>query len=309
MALSLNKYLGCLIGLAIGDAIGTTVEFSPRGSFEPMTDMIGGGPFELLAGQWTDDTSMALCLAHSLIHSDGFDAVDQINRYCNWYNYGYMSSTGECFDIGHTTVTALRKYQMTKDPFAGSTHPRSAGNGGIMRLCPIPMFYAENITDVIDYSALSSKTTHAAPEALESAKLFGTQIQAALSGSTKTEILSDTRFKPDGEKIIEIQKKMYLSKDISHIQGTGYVIDSLEAALWCFNKSNSFEETVLMAANLGDDADTTAAVVGQLAGAYYGFDNIPKIWIKKLAMKEEILDLAEKLFINRIKQYNDIINS
>jgi ADP-ribosyl-[dinitrogen reductase] hydrolase len=292
----LNKYKGCLIGLAVGDAIGTTVEFEERGSFEPLTDMIGGGPFNLEAGQWTDDTSMALCLAHSLIHNKGFDATDQMNRYCNWYNYGYISSTGECFDIGHTTITALRKFLMTKDPMAGSTHPRSAGNGGIMRLAPIPMFYASNIDDLIFYAGESSKTTHAASEAVECAQLFATQIQAALSGKSKTEILSDNRFKPTEAKVIDIQNQSYFNKTRGQIQGTGYVIDSLEAALWCFYQSNSFAETVLMAANLGDYADTTAAVAGQIAGAYYGYDDIPQKWLDKLAMNDEIVELAQSIY-------------
>src|SRR5262245_51364820 len=139
--MSRERYLGCLLGLAVGDAIGTTVEFRPRGSFEPLTDMVGGGPFGLLPGQWTDDTSMALCLAHSLVYRRAFDPTDQMNRYCNWANYGYMSSTGECFDIGGTTSQALVRYQSTLDPFSGVTDPLSAGNGAIMRLAPIPMFF------------------------------------------------------------------------------------------------------------------------------------------------------------------------
>jgi ADP-ribosyl-[dinitrogen reductase] hydrolase len=293
---NIDRYEGCLIGLAIGDAVGTTVEFEERGSFEPLTDMVGGGPFDLKVGQWTDDTSMALCLAHSLIHNKGFDAKDQMNRYCNWYNHGYMSSTGKCFDIGHTTLTALRKFLMTKDPMAGSTHPRSAGNGGIMRLAPVPMFYGNQINDLIFYAGESSKTTHAANEAVESSQLYATQIQAALSGQSKTEILSDSRFQPTEPKVIDIQNQSYINKTRDQIQGTGYVIDSLEAALWCFNQSNSYEETVLMAANLGDDADTTAAVAGQIAGAYYGYDSIPQKWLDKLVMREGIVELANDLF-------------
>ncbi len=299
----LNRYLGCLTGLAVGDAIGTTVEFCERGSFEPLTDMVGGGPFDLKAGQWTDDTSMALCLARSLVCIKGFDAFDQMNRYCNWYNYGYMSSTGECFDIGHTTLTALRKYLMTKNPMAGSSDIRTAGNGGIMRLAPIPMYYAHHINDVIFYAGESSKTTHGAKEAMECAQLLATQIQAALSGQSKKEILSDCRFNPSERKVINIQNQSYKYKIIDEVKGTGYVIDSLEAALWCFNISNSFEETVLMAANLGDDADTTAAVAGQLAGAYYGYNLIPEKWLDKLAMKEEIIVLAMKLFKLRNKTF------
>ncbi len=287
--------MGCLIGLAVGDAIGTTVEFAERGSFKPLTDMIGGGPFELEAGQWTDDTSMALCLAHSLLHCKGFDATDQMNRYCNWYNFGYMSSTGECFDIGHTTVTALRKFLITNDPFAGDTNPRSAGNGGIMRLAPIPMFYTDNIDDVLKHSADSSKTTHGALEAVECAMLFGSQLAAALKCHSKEQILSISTFKPKCSKVIDIQQQRYQDKEIDEIHGTGYVIDSLEASLWCFNQSHSFSEAVLLAANLGDDADTTAAITGQIAGAYYGFDNIPKHWVKKLSMKQDIIELALRL--------------
>src|SRR5512145_652490 len=115
-----DRFHGCLLGLAAGDATGTTVEFQPRGSFPPVVDMIGKGPFNLQPGQWTDDTSMALCLATSLVRAGGFDATDQMNRYCNWYKEGYLSSTGHCFDIGNTVRQALHRYIETGDPFGGS---------------------------------------------------------------------------------------------------------------------------------------------------------------------------------------------
>jgi ADP-ribosyl-[dinitrogen reductase] hydrolase len=121
------------------------LEFMPRGSFTPLTDMIGGGPFGLQPGQWTDDTSMALCLAASLIERRGFDPDDQMQRYVYWWREGYLSSTGACFDIGNTTADALRRYQQTGDPMAGSTDPYSAGNGCLMRLAPIPMAYCADI--------------------------------------------------------------------------------------------------------------------------------------------------------------------
>ena len=137
----LNRFRGCLVGLAVGDAIGTTVEFKERGSFAPVTDLVGGGPFNLKAGQWTDDTSMALCLAKSLLISKGFDANDLMSRFCRWWNEGYLSSTGECFDIGVTVSESLLSYTLSGNPFSGSTDPMSAGNGSIMRLAPIPMFF------------------------------------------------------------------------------------------------------------------------------------------------------------------------
>ena len=162
--MSLDRFRGALLGLAAGDAVGTAVEFRPRGTFTPVTDMIGGGPFDLSAGQWTDDTSMALCLATSLLECDGFDARDQMDRYCRWHEQGYLSSTGHCFDIGGTIGAALDGYRTSTDPFAGSSDPHAAGNGCIMRLAPIPMFYFPDLDTAGIRSAESSRTTHQAAE-------------------------------------------------------------------------------------------------------------------------------------------------
>jgi ADP-ribosyl-[dinitrogen reductase] hydrolase len=136
-----DRFRGCLLGLTIGDAVATTLEFKQPKSFKPISDMVGGGPFRLKPGEWTDDTSMALCLATSLVEKNGFDPKDQMNRYCRWWKTGYLSSNGRCFDIGNTVAEALQLYQKTGDPIAGSTNPHSAGNGSIMRLAPVPMFY------------------------------------------------------------------------------------------------------------------------------------------------------------------------
>jgi len=132
-----ERYRGAMLGLAVGDALGTTLEFSPPGSFTPIDDIIGGGPFRLAPGAWTDDTSMALCLAESLSECGGFDAADQMRRYVRWYREGHMSSTGGCFDIGNTTRAALQRFEDTGDPWCGSKDPRTAGNGSIMRLAPV----------------------------------------------------------------------------------------------------------------------------------------------------------------------------
>ena len=151
----LNRFRGCLLGLAVGDAIGTTVEFKPRGSFPTVTDMVGGGPFHLKPGQWTDDTSMALCLATSLIFNNGFDPIDQMDRYWDWYQNGYLSSTGEFFDIGNTIREALERYKHTGNPFSGSTSPDMAGNGSLMRLAPVPMFYFPDLEKIIHFAGES----------------------------------------------------------------------------------------------------------------------------------------------------------
>lgn len=291
-----ERYRGCLLGLACGDAVGTSVEFMPRGTFAPVTGMTGGGPFNLQAGQWTDDTSMALCLAHSLVFRRGFDAVDQMNRYCNWYNVGYMSSTGECFDIGTTVSAALRRYlDNQQQPYAGSTDVRAAGNGALMRLAPVAMFYARDASGLFDFAADSTRTTHGADEALQCSRLFALQLRAALAGTSKDEILAVVYPGPLGAGVAPLAAGAWRSKPESQIKGSGYCVESLEAALWCFYTTDSFEAAILKAANLGDDADTTAAICGQLAGAHYGVAGIPPAWLEPLTMRDEIAALADSL--------------
>lgn len=291
----ISRYRGCLLGLACGDAVGTTVEFCSRGSFPPLRDMVGGGPFELQPGQWTDDCSMALCLAHSLLYRGGFDAADQMNRYCNWAEHGYLSSTGTCFDIGMTVSRALQQYRRTGDPFAGSIDPRTAGNGSIMRLAPVPMFFATDLAQVVHFSGESARTTHGAEEAIDCTRLFGAQLHCALMGGDKETILFRNGYRPTAAKVVALADGNYRHKPMDAIRGTGYVVESLEAALWCFLTTDSFEAAVLTAANLGDDADTTAAVCGQVAGAYYGVEGIPSHWLERLFMREEIVELADRL--------------
>ena len=292
----LKKYQGCLLGLATGDALGTTVEFKARGSFTPLTDIVGGGPFRLQAGQWTDDTSMALCLAHSLLDSKGFDANDQMVRYNNWRVNGYMSSNGRCFDIGVTVSEAISQYLNSNDPFSGPTNPFSAGNGSLMRLAPIPMLYSPDIEQVIHFAKQSSRTTHGAQESVEACAYFATLLHAAFSGIDKQSLLECSLYQANTRKIVEIQALHYLDKSIDQIKGSGYVVESLEAALWCFAKTDNFSDAILTAANLGDDADTTAAICGQIAGAFYGIDAIPEAWQQKITMKDEIIALANQLY-------------
>lgn len=293
-----NRYRGCLLGLAVGDALGTSLEFQPRGSFPVLTDLIGGGVFSLQPGQWTDDTSMALCLAESLVQRRGFDATDQMNRYVRWYRTGYLSSTGACFDIGNATRQALHRFEALGDPWSGSTDPTSAGNGSLMRLAPIPMFYASDLSQARHYAAESSRTTHAALECLDACQLYAEMLVAALAGSSKDQILSGCDLAGlRSAKVIAIGKGGYRGKSESEIRGSGYVIACLEAALWCFETTDSYAAAVLRAANLGDDADTTAAVCGQLAGAFYGQSAIPPTWLEKVYLRNEIIQLADALTI------------
>ncbi len=288
-----DRFRGALLGLAVADAVGTTLEFRPPGSFTPIDDMVGGGPFRLQPGQWTDDTSMALCLAASLVERQGFDPADQMARYLRWWREGYMSSTGRCFDIGNTVAGALRRFETSGEPFAGSTDPYSAGNGSIMRLAPVPMFYLNDPAQAIAMAGESSRTTHGAPAAVDACRFLAALLVAAINGANKEELLAADFWDgpPLQADIAAIAAGSYKQKNPPQIKGTGYVVASLEAALWAFYHTADFRAACLRAANLGDDADTTAAVVGQLAGAFYGAAGIPAMWLQKLALRDTIEEL------------------
>jgi ADP-ribosyl-[dinitrogen reductase] hydrolase len=304
MTTARSRYRGAMLGLAAGDAVGTAVEFQPPGSFSALDGMVGGGVFGLKPGEWTDDTSMALCLAESLVECAGFDPVDQLERYSRWWREGYMSSNGRCFDIGGTVRTALQRFERTHEPYCGSLDPNSAGNGSIMRLAPVPLAYARRPGEAVARSAESSRTTHGAATAVDACRYLGALLVGAVEGIPKDELLAP-RYEPvDGlwsddpldPEIDEVAAGSFKRRRPPEIAGSGYVVRSLEAALWAFERSDSFREGALLAVNLGDDADTTGAVYGQLAGAFYGVDAIPEDWRLKLALRETIEQLADRLF-------------
>jgi ADP-ribosylglycohydrolase len=266
--------------------------------------MTGGGPFTLEPGQWTDDTSMAMCLAQSLVDQNGFDATDQVARYVRWYRDGYWSSTGRCFDIGGTTQAALSCFERTGEPFSGGKGERSAGNGSIMRLSPVPLFFSQDRCNAIYLSGQSSRTTHGLDVCIDACRYLGALIIGAAYGAEKETILSDHyapvdkywTMEPLHTDIAEIASGSFKQCSPPDIRGSGHVVKSLEAALWAFDNSTSFEEGCLLAVNLGDDADTTAAVYGQLAGAYYGEGGIPEHWRTKIALRDQITSLADRLW-------------
>jgi ADP-ribosylglycohydrolase len=299
----ISRYRGALAGLASGDAVGTAVEFQEPGTFKPVKDMTGGGPFDLDAGEWTDDTSMALCLAESLVKREKFDPMDQMERYLKWYREGYLSSTGNCFDVGGTISSALEAFEQSNNPFSGSSNPFTAGNGSLMRLAPVPMFFATNPEEAVLMSAESSLTTHGAVEAVDACKYFGGLIVGALNGVDKETLLSPRWCPVEGlwnrellaPKIDEVARGSFKEKHPPEIEAKGYVVKTLEAALWAFHTTHDFRSGCLKAVNLGWDTDTVAAVYGQLAGAYYGFEAIPEAWRGKLAMGGYILQLADEL--------------
>lgn len=302
-ALRNSRYRGALVGLAVCDALGTTLEFKRPGSFQPIEDIVGGGPFGLKPGQWTDDTSMALCLAESLIEKRAFDPVDQLERYVRWYRKGHMSCTGECFDIGLTTRSALARFESTRHPYGGTADPRAAGNGSLMRLAPVPLFFAGDPVEAMERSGDSSRTTHGARTCVDACRYMGGLIAGAVNGAGKDELLAPMYCPVPGywdrhppcEEIEEIARGSFRRKEPPAIRGTGYVVACLEAALWAFSKGGDFREGALLAVNLGDDADTTGAVYGQIAGAHYGYEGIPESWRNVIAMKDQIRGMADRL--------------
>jgi ADP-ribosyl-[dinitrogen reductase] hydrolase len=291
-----NKFRGCFLGQAVGDAVGTTNEFKPKGSFTPIMDMVGGGPFRLKRGQFTDDHSMGLCMAASFVEAS-FNSCDMLDRFCRWRDHGYMSATGTCFDIGSNVSAALDRYERFHKPYSGSTTRNTAGNGSLMRQAAVPMVYAIDPVRAALFAADASRTTHAAPQAVDACRFYAELVAHVLNGVTdvracSTALLTANLYDSEiAQAVAGACRKPY-----DQIFGTGYVVQSLEAALWCFYHSSTFEEGCLLAANLGDDADTTAAIYGQLAGAYYGLSGIPERWVNWLAMRDLNLYYADELF-------------
>jgi ADP-ribosylglycohydrolase len=300
-----QRYRGALVGLAVGDALGAPYEGMRPGSFRPAEDLTGGGPHGVKPGEWTDDTAMALCLAASLTECRGFNPRDQMDRYLRWQKEGYMSSTERAFGMGRTTRDALERYQQTADPNAGSTDPQTASNGSLMRLAPIPMYMFLDGARAKELAAAMSRTTHAAEEAVDACRYLTGLMIGAFRGEPKDNLLGDHYspvynywFFPQmtlAKSVGAIARGEYKEKQASDLPASGYVVDTLEAALWCFHRTNNFRDGALLAVSLGNDTDTIAAVYGQLAGAYYGLEAIPAEWREALAHRAMIEELAVAL--------------
>ncbi len=291
---SRDRAIGAFLGLAVADAVGTTLEFHSRDAYLRLEDMVGGGPFELPPGGWTDDTSMALALADSLAASEALDCRDLMDRFVRWWLAGDYSHTGECFDIGNTTLAALDRYQQTGEPLAGSTDPRSAGNGSLMRLAPVALRFWQDRARLIAAAADQSRTTHGAEEAVDACRAFAELLAEAIAGSPRAELLAPTRFE-GAAAIARIMAGSWRGRPRHEISSSGYVVDTLEAALWSVARTGNFRNAVLLAANLADDADTVAAVTGQLAGALYGLSGIPGEWLERVVWKDRLLAAGQRL--------------
>jgi len=302
-----NRQRGMLVGLAVGDALGAAVEFAPPGTFAPVTGYRAGGPHRLAPGEWTDDTSMALALADSIAEV-GWDLNDQAERYVQWWKTGKYSVNGRCFDIGITTRNALSQFVAGGNALAcGDPSERASGNGSIMRLAPVPIAFARLFSDrlekLVERAVESSRPTHASRQCLSACAYLGVVLAGLIHGLPREEVLRRDweplqrlrEFFPLHAEVESVTQGSFRRRNPPQIRGSGYVVASLEAALWAFHRATDFRDAVLRAVNLGDDADTTGAVCGQLAGACWGESNIPQRWRDDLAGRAMIERALEGL--------------
>ena len=305
-----NPVADGLFGQCVGDALGVPVEFKSRYELcrYPVKDMIGYGTHHQPPGTWSDDSSLAFCLAESLCF--GIDLRDIAKRFCHWLDEGYWTPYGTVFDIGIATREALFRLKHGTEPIeAGGTDERSNGNGSLMRILPLAYVVRnfetldQKYTLIHDVSAL----THAHPRSQMACAIYIDMALHLLQGASpcvayaalQRNIPAYYQHEPYCRELPHFSA--ILQENIAEyqeagIQSSGYVVHTLEASFWCLLTSSSYSETVLKAVNLGDDTDTTGAVAGGLAGIYYGIDQIPTAWLDKLARKDDIADLAQRLY-------------
>jgi len=273
-----ERFVGTLFGLAVGDAVAAATQFRRAGSFSPIGDMIGGGPFDLPRGAWSDDTAMALCLAESLLECSGFDARDQVQRYGRWQQEGYLSSTGQCVGITANTARSLAIAKWRRVVFPGSFDPEQLDPEPLSRVGSIALYYFASPETTLQQSAESSRTTCQAPAVLDACRQLGRALNAALSGQPKADILADVT---------------PITEAAAHTNNTAAT--ALAAAFWAFGSTDNFRDAVLHAANVGGNSDVVASVCGQLAGAHYGLSAIPPSWRNGLMHKDLIEGYADRL--------------
>lgn len=280
----LDRLKGMFFGLAVGDALGTPLEFKDRDTYEHITGMVGGGPFRLQPGEWTDDTSMALALGQTFIdHGYGPDfKIELLKNFTRWYRNGEFSHNGRCFDIGTTTSQAIRTFIISRgtNDSPASEDPFASGNGGIMRLAPAVVWAMAQPTPkaLLDHvrsvAMIQSETTHASDDCMKIARTMASNLAELVLGTSYS--------------YIRRKSGVPMPRTRDAVKSTGYVVDTWQAANWAVANTDNFKDALLLAVNLGDDADTVGAVTGQLAGAVYGYDAIPTEWLDVLAWNDKL---------------------
>lgn len=291
-----DRALGALVGLAIGDALGAPVEFCRRDTFEPVTDMRAGGYFKLPVGAWTDDTAMALCLAESLLEHPQLDLKDLLDRFCLWASKGANTSTGVCVGIGQNTLRVLGNYHRKGELFAPETRQKSDGNGAIMRLAPVAVRHWRTPIEAIQTAAQQSRATHYSELSAVACEALASALCSLISGDPWEQASKPEPADHWPESIKAIALEIWDERDRDNIHSTGFVVHTLEAAMWAVDTTSSFAAALLKAVNLGDDADSVGAVAGQLAGARYGLTGIPRNWLDVLIHRERIEAIGHQMF-------------
>jgi len=303
-----ERFQGALLGLAVGDALAAHTQFRKPGTFAPVGDMLGGGPFDLPRGAWTDDTAMALLLAESLLER-GFDANDQVQRYVRWQREGYGSATGQCVGISASAARALATALYKRQPFSGSHDPNQLDKDPLSRVAPVVMYFFADPAAAVASSAEAARTTAQAPMVLDCVRLLAAMLRQALAGREKSAVLKPPRESWMGghvrPEVLAVYEGSYLQRMPPDINGGGHIVQALEAALWAFHRGESFREGALLAANLGRDSDVVSAVHGQLAGAYHGVSAIPGIWRNSLIKHEVVIDTADRLLTHALVTLSD----
>ncbi len=283
-----ERYQGALLGLAAGDAIGVTTQFARPGRFTPVRDLLGGGPFDLPRGAWSDDTAMALCVAESLLDKAGFDAQDQVARLRRWQKEGYLSATGQCVGITAATARALARAQWRRQAFSGSHDPGAPDPESLARVLPVVLFFFADREAALEQAAQAARLTCQAPAVLESCRALAAALHAALSGAPKAAIraaaASAGRAVPDAAA----------PDSAAAVLGT---------ALEAFGGTDNYRDAVLAAANRGGPADVAAAVTGALAGAHYSAGAVPTMWRNSLMRLELLEDFADRLLTHTLLEF------
>lgn len=305
-----DRYRGLLAGLACGDACGQAVAQRRPGSFTPVGDLVGGGPFDLPRGAWSDETAMALCLAESLVECDAMDHADQVARYVRWQREGHLSSTGRCVGISAATAKALAHAQWTGIPLSGSHDPAGVAKEPLARIGPAVMLLLADPVEAIEAAVDATRVTHQAPITLDAVRYFAALLAGALQGAPKPDLLRPMFSPVEGywdrrllkPEVAAVARGSWADKGPPRIFGGGQACEAIEAALWAFSRGATLRDAVLAAVNLGGDADTTGAITGQLAGAHFGASAIPAGWRSGLVGAERISGLADGLLERALRR-------
>lgn len=286
-----ERFLGALLGLAVGDAVAAPTQYRRSGTFTPVGDLIGGGPFALPRGGWSDDTAMALCLADSLLAAEGFDAHDQVERYKRWQREGYLSATGQCLGITGSTARALAVAEWRRQLFSGSHAPDQLDPEPLSRVAPVVMFFFAAEEEAVQLASDAARTTCQAPAVLNACRDLARGLFLALSGQPKLRILAAVQAGAEpraGGSGFDTRRR-------ERVRGNFTVTEALAVAIEAFATTGNFRDAVLHAANHGGNSDVAAAACGQLAGAYYGAAGIPAPWRDCLLQRPLIEGYADRL--------------